>query len=156
MAEIERPKTHSAGKGSVYHVLRTQTAAQACQQQCRAGQPSDQGHRDRASPSPQGAMLGRWLADAGSWGLYPLPTRSHNLVFKSTNWSSVLEETPLLRGRKRNPEPSQQWLQTCTCHCHYSYPTLRPSPHTPVFPSPRWPGGQGSGSLLQLTGSFTR
>lgn len=56
MAEIERPKTHSAGKGSAYHVLRTQTAAQACQQRCRASQSKDQGHRDRASqPQPTGS-----------------------------------------------------------------------------------------------------
>lgn len=56
MAEIERPKAHSAGKGSAYHVLRTQTVAQACQERCRAGQSRDQGYRDRASqPQPMGS-----------------------------------------------------------------------------------------------------
>lgn len=100
-------KTHSAGQGSAYAMLRTQAAAQACQQQCGAGQRRDQGHWDR-TPSHWEAMLGRWLAHARSWGLCPLSTGSHQTCLNPQIDLSVLEKTPPLRNWKRNPESSQQ------------------------------------------------
>lgn len=59
------------------------------------------------NPSLQEAMLGRWLADARSWGLCPLPTRSHQTCVLIHRLIQHIGEDSSFEGLEEEPRTLQ-------------------------------------------------